>query len=183
VATRLFTLDRQSYYSSGMQFCLKPPDYKSLGPIVLEHSFLQGLFSEGISTHGQRYLINRTVIAGNLPNNEAITYANSTVEIIFELVRRLEFPALTSRFQVMFACQSESDLRRFAAQTGSHGTIYAVEAYQFQVCDMALLTLGNTISHAWRNARQYWSGALSANPLLECLIKLPATLDEQLGKI
>ena len=187
MATTLYTLDRRNVYSPGMQFGLQPPDYASLGPILLDQSFLPAQFPQGLSNHGQRYLINWPVVTGQslLVNGEArtMTYRDAAVEIVFELVRRLEFSDRLSRFQSMFACQTEDELRRFATQTGSHGTIYEIEADHFQICDVAFLTLGNTISHAWLNARGYWSGAASASPLRECLMELPVTVGQQNGTV
>jgi hypothetical protein len=151
----------------GRNLACGQPDYAPLGPILLDQSFLQVQFPQGLSNHGQRYLINRSMVTGKvLPVNgtpESVTYSSAAIEIVLELVRRLEFSDRLSRFQAMFACQTEPELRRFATQTGSHGTIYEVDADHFKVYDAALLTLGNTISHAWLNARGYWNGAASAS--------------------
>lgn len=184
----LYTLDRSRAFSTGMQINLQPPNYARLGTIPFDQSFLPARFPQGLSKHGQRYLINwpvltNAVFAVDDGTFESATYYVTTLEIVFELVRRLEFPNQLSRFQSMFACRTEADLRRFATQTGSQGTIYEIETDRFQVHDMALLRLGNAISHAWRNASNYWCGTASDTPLWECLIELPVNIGRRVGTI
>jgi hypothetical protein len=185
--TTLYTIDRRNAYSPGTQFVLRPPDYSPLGPIPLDRSFLDAQFPKGLSNHGQRYLINWSLVTGSFMaiNGalEPVTYSATAIEVVFELVRRLEFPDCLSRFQAMFACQTEAELKRFAPQTGSRGTIYEIEVERFQIFDVAFLHLGNTISHAWLNARGYWSGAVSINPLWEYLMELPVTVGQQVGTV
>lgn len=189
MATTLYTLDRLNSYSPGTRISLRSPNYAPLLPLgparQLDSNFLAGQFPDGLSNHGQRYLINWSVAPGLVDTNmgESLTYSASTIELVFELVRRLEFPDSFSRFASFFGCRDEAELRTFAAKKNSTGTIYEVEVGEFQVRDMSLLDLGDTNSHAWLNARKYWSEADSGDPIWECLIKLPVTIGKQVGKI
>jgi hypothetical protein len=86
----------------------------------------------------------------------------------------------------MFVCRSLDELQAFSRAYSAHGTIYEIVANRFQVSDMRFLSLGDTISHAWVNARNYWQGLGSANPpspVWECLVELPVTIGHQLETI
>jgi hypothetical protein len=83
----------------------------------------------------------------------------------------------------MFGGRDLPELRAFAAHSGSHGTVYEVVANHFLVLDARFLALGSTITHAWINARDYWSGQSSTNPIWECVIELPVRIGAQVGTI
>jgi len=111
-----------------------------------------------------------------------LIYATPAIEAIFELVRAYEFPGLTSRFQSFFGSPTMVDLRKFAGQYVQSGTIYEVQAQKYSLFDMALVAPGYTIGHTLANARQYWSGSHSPDPILECLIDLPVTVGNEVGR-
>jgi hypothetical protein len=189
MATTLFTIDRRKAYATGSKVSLKPPDYGHLGDIPLDPAFLASEFPEGISTHGQRYLINWSMaVKGHFLSEGtllSLIFAELAIELTVELVRRLEFSGRRSRFQGMFGCRDLDELKKFAEKTGSHGVIYEIEAGydQFEIYDMAFLDQGSTASHAWLNARRYWSKEASTDPRWECLIHLPVTIGRQLETI
>ena len=79
-----------------------------------------------------------------------------TLELIFELIRRLEFKDSASRLTSFYGCLTIDEVRRFAAKyPGS--PIYEFESDHYEVYDMAYLKLGTTTTQCWINARKYWA--------------------------
>lgn len=168
-----------------MTIALNPPDYSPLTgtTIPLDTTILQKCFPQGVSTHGQRYLINRSTHAGfgrhpshNTVPPSHLTYTQDVVELVFELVRRIEFPKCLSRFESVFACDNVPDLRAFTARTGTSGNVYELAFGRYERHDMAFLSMGDANIGAWTNARRYWNGDPSPTPQWEYLVELPVTL-------
>jgi hypothetical protein len=182
-----YTIDRKRTLTPGMTINLAPPDYSPLVKqnIPFDPMFLHAQFAAGLSMHGQRYLLNwsSSVQGHKVINGEQfpLIYSTPAIETIFELVRIHEFNHRLSRFQAMFGCDSLQKLGAFCAWRNSHGPVYEVESEPSENLDLAFLETGNTMCHAWGNARKYWGGARSANPILECLVRLPATLGDQVA--
>jgi hypothetical protein len=112
-----------------------------------------------------------------------LIFGNPAVEAIFELVRAHESPSCTSRFQSLFGCETLDHLEKFAAKYRARGTVYQINANKYKLVDMALLTAGDTVCQAFDNARRYWSGGASGDPIWECLIELPVTVGQKVGQI
>lgn len=189
MAITLYTIDRRNAYSggAGSTLTLRPPDYSSYSPLSasnlpLDTTIFQTFFPQGISTQGQRYLINRGIDAGlaKHPNHplplKRVAYIEDIVELVFELIRRIEFPNCLSRFQAMFACDNLPALRAFVARTGTGGKVYDLDFNRCEQHDMAFLELGATNIEAWTNARNYWNGYPSSAPQSEYLVELPVNL-------
>ena len=136
------------------------------------------LFPEGISRHGEQYLLLKKLIVNNpngLPSD--LTPTNPMIEIIFELVRKSMFPHLPSRMQSIFCWQTLDDLKKFTNDLGFPDNrrlnVFEVETDNFFIGDMKLLYLGGQGIHAMSLACMYWSGERTLNPHLEVLVPLP----------
>jgi P63C domain len=120
MSTKLFTVDRWRRFSPGMRITLTPPDYAELrrANIRLDPGLLAKQFRDGLSMHGQRYLINWSVsqkgslLVGDTP--QPLIFSAPAIELVFELVRLVEFQNSFSRFQSFFGCRDLSELKKFA---------------------------------------------------------------------
>jgi hypothetical protein len=109
----------------------------------------------------------------NLTNN------NSRIEILYELVRRSEFPKVKSRFQTaIFATKTVDDAKAFANNFGTNennrwnnpnAIIWKIETDDFDRRDMNLLRTGSALAMIGK-AREYWSNTASENPFWEFLV-------------
>jgi hypothetical protein len=97
-------------------------------------------------------------------------------ELVFELVRREQFPTKPSRFHCLFLCTSEAGLQEFRARTGrSHDFGYAVELTnpraQSHFGDWMLLSIraSDEVTSVARNAAMYWAGSSTVTPELATL--------------
>jgi Protein of unknown function (DUF2441) len=94
-------------------------------------------------------------------------------ELVFELVRREQFPMKPSRFHCLCLCTSESDLAEFRVKSGRLGEIgYEVELVnpkaQSHLGDWMLASVRPTdeVAEVARNALLYWAGTVTGNPEL-----------------
>jgi len=139
-------------------------------------STMRALFPDGWSMHGKSYLLNREMLHRRTADNKQETTASteSTIELIFELVRRLETPHLPSRYCSLFCCKTAADAIQFKTnyrQQLPNGKTYLIRTEQeVFLADMNLLRLGESSIEAWTNARKYWRGQQTNTPQLEVLI-------------
>ena len=108
------------------------------------------------------------------------TFSNTWIvlvrELVFELVRREQFPMKPSRFHCLFLCTSEAGLSEFRAKSGRHHDIgYEVELInpqaQSHLGDWMLPSIrpSDEVAAVARNALLYWQGTSIANPELATL--------------
>jgi len=133
-------------------------------------------FPQGWSQHGKSYLLNREILHRHAIDNRQETTASieATIELIFELVRRIETPQLPSRYCSLFCCKTAADASQFKTNYRHrfpNGKTYLIRTEQeVFVADMNLLRLGESSIEAWTNARKYWRGQYTNTPQLEVLI-------------
>lgn len=185
--TKLYTLDRMGLLSANQLIDLNN-DFKDLPLIEIQDliskddliSRVNALYPTGISKHGENYLLGRIIVNDNRGAPTHFVHTEPMAEIIFELVRKAEFPTLPSRMQCLYCWQNLEDLQRFcndhSLNYDSSLRIYEIDADDFFVGDMRLLYLGGQVLNALEFARMYWSGERSSNPHLEVLVPLPVQL-------
>lgn len=142
------------------------------------HSAFKNYFPDGISSHGRGYL--GEPLAYKYDNGRPFIPTIYTIEIIFELVRKLKYPALPSRYTSLYVWETLDEAKVFKSKYGSTGNpIYVVRgANPFRV-DMNLLSLGRNYLEALANAEKYWFGGQSKNPSWEVILSYPVSLIER----
>lgn len=107
----LYTIDRKGTLPSGQLITLLQPDYTQLirAGIPLTPGMQNTGFPNGLSMHGQRYLINWSMKplfpVCNDGVRRSMIYSETAIEALFEQVRCHEFPNRPSRFQSIFGCE------------------------------------------------------------------------------
>jgi hypothetical protein len=144
---KFYHVDRSNSLTSGLVMGLI--NYRDVEPDELQ-KHVDILYPKGLSSHGERYL---------LKNNSSANIADPNIEILFEYVRRAQFPEKPSRFQSIFAFQTireASIFRSIYASTNS--PIWEVMAMKSFMADMRLLTTNCSILVYSYYATLYWSG-------------------------
>lgn len=182
---KYFTVDRTGSAEQNIAFQLTC-DYSSLQFYEVQDVFsknelierVQALYPEGLSRHGIQYLIEYFLIIQDSQTGRTLSLCPSEpmIEVIFEQVRKEEFPHRPSRMQSMFAWTNLDDAYKFRDSEG-RGIIYKVESDKAFIADMNLLYLGGSILGGYEFARKYWSGETGNNPKLEAIIPLPVVVD------
>jgi hypothetical protein len=185
-----FTVDRRSLLVTGAELTLTSDIADRTLWVFAEHfgeaellAKAQALFPEGLSPHGIHYLVEYCLatqrITGHRATIEAVPHV-PTVELTFELVRRLEFPDRPSRFQSWFGWQTLEEAKRFRE---SHGTpearIFAIDSPGTFRADMSLLLHGGSNLGATILAARYWSGIAGPHPAWEFVLPQPIRIGEQ----
>jgi hypothetical protein len=171
---RLYTVDRRGVCSTGAVISLTKFD--DITPPYLQRHVDES-FPDGVSRHGNQYFLGDTSVA---------TAASPNIELLWEYVRRANFPAGPSRFTSMFGCASEADARTFAALHGA-GTIWEVDLSNAFRADMSWLHLNGSILEVSYAANAYWrqepvTSVRPATPSFwEYLMPLPLTVGAQIG--
>ena len=145
--------------------------FNDIQPIVLQEH-VNSLFPEGVSQHGDTYFISNN---GNMIN------INTEIELIFEYVRRSNFPKMLSRFQAFYAFDNIYDANEFrVTYCNSKGSIFEVEAEYFEKHDMGMLMLNGSILSISYYAHLYWKGeSNSEKPKWENLLKPPIRISKR----
>ncbi len=131
------------------------------------------LFPEGLSSHGNQYLGN--YYDPDEVNNEFL------IEFGIELIRRLKYPNLPSRYQSIFGCLNIDDALTIKNnQFRGEGDIYIVSCNSYFVADMGLLNQSRSILGLEIIGNKYWSGNVSSNPFYEVLMKPPVRIIEKI---
>ena len=131
------------------------------------------LFPKGISKFGEQYL--HEYYYPENQNNEFI------IESVFELIRRLKYPNLKSRFQSTFGCLTIEDAKKIKEITfKGEGNIYKVACDSYFIADMNLLNQARSIIGIEIIANKYWSGIYSKNPTIEVLMNYPVEIIEKI---
>jgi len=171
---RFFTVDRKRTLNVGETYI---PQFNTAGGtfcpvegLFTQDDMRQALFalSPSLSEHGKYYLLSPNLIVANAP---ALTTLSPTIELVFELIRCMEFQHIPSRFSCMYGWSTIEDARKFMGnQTGE---IFEVECNNYFRADMNLLKLGASPLAAIMFARKYWQGASSVAPAWEILLSPP----------
>lgn len=179
-----YTLDRGWSLTAGLPVLATPlagfPQVSSAA-----RAELMRWYPDGLTRHGAQYLFEA---------NGGSVSISSHVELTFEAVRRLDYPAVPSRFQSLFACDDLETAQVFAReyQNGSPGdaNVWRVaHAGRRMRADMRLLTCGAQGIDVFTMAAAYWSGHqidrvrpdLGAQPFWEWLLVPPVRVVERVG--
>ena len=106
-------------------------------------------------------------------------------EVIWEIVRRREFPEAFSRLDSCFAFTNKNDADNFAKeirQTNKEPAELIPEGAKIQMYDMQWITdvpENSTMNEAVDYARNYWKGLKTNNPVMEALVYGNYTLIEK----
>jgi hypothetical protein len=176
---RYFTVDRSAELKPGsdvvadgdFQRCRFFPVQDHFTREDLE-TFARELFPEGLTRHGKRYLLDECLVISNEKGPAPYVPHIPIIELVSELVRRISFAHLPSRFQALFAWGTREEAIAFQRESGG-GAIYEVEADNYFKGDMKLLYLGGTGIGAWKFALRYWRGEAGPTPRWEYLLVPP----------
>ena len=106
-------------------------------------------------------------------SNDAFVNHTWQVEFTFEMVRRVAFPKMNSRFQSYFAWETLDAARGFRKNAQS---IYRTRAEKGFRADQNWLTLGTQGVATSLCAHRYWSGAASSESLWELVLCAPVRI-------
>ena len=171
-----YHLDRDNMLKDKAFMTLLPEPSDCLGSMS---ELLEGLFPLGLSSHGEKYFYNTTLLEKS---------SDKVAELIFEYIRLKWFPHLPSRYQAYFAFLSYEDLIKSPLFDISR-YIYEIETDNYFIADMNLLSGAffrfedanyTNIPIVAERAKQYWSGQYSDNPQPEVLIIPPAKIIRRL---
>jgi hypothetical protein len=179
-----FTADRSMRLASGMTLELfqKPQNMKQALQVrdVFDHADLEALlakeFPEGISRHGMQYLLdnNNYRHLNGATDFEWVRYSPA-VELIFEYVRKADFPELPSRFTCAFACDTPEEAGAFFGNQSLPVFEIKTSLRVFRA-DENFLKISPHHLGTILMAKRYWSGEMSANPKVEVLLECPAVI-------
>ena len=159
---RFFHVDRTLRLKEGQEINLIK--YDDIRPEELQEH-VNFLYPEGVSSHGNHY-----ILTGN-------TFANDSepiIELLFEYVRRSDFPQRTSRFQSFFAFDNLELAQDFILNYwNSAYNIWEVQADRYFKADMNLLSLKDSLLVLDYRAHLYWKGETIGNPFWEYLLVPP----------
>jgi hypothetical protein len=165
-----YTVDRYRTLSAGMVLTLTR--HTDIDPPELQ-DHVDRLFPDGVSQHGDFYFLN---------SNQRGVVASPNLELLWEYVRRSQFPDRPSRYQATFGCATLAEALSFRATYGtSADPIWEVDADVSFRADMALLTQNQTVLVMSLLAELYWSGQTHPNltPIWEYLLVPPVTVIRQ----
>lgn len=166
--TDFYHVDRYGYLKEEQILTLSK--WTNVSPIVLQ-KHVDLLFPDGVSPHGERYLL--------CNEHAAPSVADANLELIYEYIRRANFPDRPSRFQSIFAFENLDSAKRFRDQFSSvlphpANSIWLLEANRGFRANMRLLTRECSVLGQSCTAHFYWQGVAAAdNPFWEILLVPP----------
>jgi hypothetical protein len=139
--------------------------YNDINPPELQ-SHVNDMFPAGVSHHGERYF---------LRNESQARLASPNIELLFEYVRRAQYPNRPSRFQSFFAFETIEQAVTFRERYGiANSIVWEVESEENFRADMNLLTIrDNSILVYSYFAHLYWRGETRESPFWEYLLVPP----------
>jgi hypothetical protein len=168
---RFYHIDRSGQLRQGDVIGLTR--YNDIDPEDLQHH-ADSLFPEGVSAHGERYFLK--------PETHALE-VNAIIELVFEYVRRSNYPHRPSRFQSFFGFDSKDAAINFRKNYGnSIGDLWEVECDDAQTfkADMNNLTLASSLLVLSYRASCYWEGRpdpdINKTPIWEILLQPPISI-------
>lgn len=115
------------------------------GPIRQElEAHLSDLYPEGLSKHGKFYLLDHVQANETwavLSHVTRMVPISPMIELVYELVRRNDFPARPSWYASMFALETDDDAIHFRSARGWQGRIFKVESASAFRVDMNQLQI------------------------------------------
>ncbi len=176
-----YTVDRIGALKAGGTIELCSPDYSfphhhaqnKETSLEIEQT-IKDLFPLGLSPHGLRYLFDRYQFL------QGAISVSPMIELMVELVRRLEFSDYPSRLESFFGTESIETARRFKAEFSQpHHRVFKVSCARHFKADMRLLVIGASAASSINLFKKYWRGESSLEPLWEVLMVPPVTIIEQ----
>jgi hypothetical protein len=147
-----------------------------------DHEILGSLkhyFPNGYSKHGFGYLTEPFKYCSDESGHGLIRHVYA-VELVFELIRRLQYPSLPSRYTSFFGFNRIENALAFRTSINHDACpIYKVEGHGHFKADMNLLLSGQNSIHTLSYANRYWNGEESENPTWEFLLTHPVTVVER----
>ncbi len=186
---KYYTADRTKLIKKGDIFDLytKPRNLPSAITAIDERfckkaelkSYLSEFFPSGISYHGMQYLLdNNNLISSGYA--EPLITLSPAIEIIYETIRRSEFPDKPSRMTCAYACLTIQDAQNYFNDASL--PIFEISTNKkYFIADSSLLKIGSNHLSTLVMARKYWSGSTSEDPQLEVLIECPAVIGERVA--
>ncbi len=140
---------------------------------------VEELYPGGLTEHGKRYLLDECLVI-RTPNGPAPAVPNvPMMELLFELVRRLEFPYHISRFEAIFGWETIDEAETFRESFGERDSVIcSVRCEDSAKLDMSLLYLGGSTIGSLLYARKYWRGESGNAPKWEILMRPPVEVVE-----
>jgi hypothetical protein len=129
------------------------------------------LFPSGLTVHGWRYLLQPIPVVQS-QNFPSLWDHSNSVELLFETIRREQFPDSQSRFQSVFAWQSIEDARKFS----QGANIYEIHADAHSIHDQTFLSMGTQGISAMIQGVKYWNRDMSESSVKEVLLAPPVTV-------
>ena len=166
----LFTVDRSGLLSEGHVCVLI--EYDDIAPPEI-NALVRELYPRGVSFHGEAYLL-RNGIATN------ITDANT--EMIFEWVRRADFPDRPSRYQSLYAVDNLDAAHTFMNMFGTGDSpVFRLASESAFRADMRLLNANSSALVKSYFASLYWQGLPfpQDEPQWEWLVPCPVVIGER----
>lgn len=165
----------------------------------LGKSLISDLDFNGVSRHGELYLTDNPYYSSNPMTLEDLNKINAhnsmyITEYTFELIRKLCFSNMPSRFTSLFALESLDDLQHWDLLQGNF-SIFEIEISEPVVkLDASFLKGGIALNFVkdfqfyegfspsinFYNAKKYWSGLFSEKPQPEVLISLPIKVGKEI---
>lgn len=151
-----------------------------------DNSFMTAnMFPDGLSYHGLHYTDESLQ---NVGGNNASFYI---LEYELELIRRIYFPNLPSRYQSFFAVENIDELKKWGSILDKNNTVWKIEFKDnnFIKRDSNLLipALSNSQNNINFSAKEsffyyysYWNGDTTSNPRFELLIKPPIKIIDKI---
>lgn len=137
------------------------------------NAYLRGFHGGGLTNHGAHYA------SLDLYDADDVALWDVTCELVFELVRARRFADRPSRFQSVFAFETERDAHRFAREwNADEYAVWRVTGERAFRGDMRLVD-ARDYARTLRRAHTYWQGrSVSDDPLWEVLLEPPVDVDE-----
>lgn len=133
---------------------------------------VNGMFPNGVSSHGNQYFLSNTSLA---------SLASPNMEILLEYVRRACYSTCPSRFQSYFGFQTIDDAITFRARFGEpQNSIWQVACRDYFKADMHLLNMQGSILQYSYWAHLYWKGQPGSSPFWELLLAPPVKVVAQI---
>ena len=161
----VYHIDRNNTLKEGLEIQLK----------LLNNSnnfFVQTLFPDGLSMHGLHY------VDETLQHNQGNLAEYYSLEYEYELVRRIYFSKLPSRFQSFFALRNLDQIKQWNDVFSNQDIVWEVEIENsfFIERDSNLLrptlTKEESNNNSFYYSYLYWNGTRTETPRAELLIPL-----------
>lgn len=168
----LFTVDRSGLLSKGHVCALT--EYADVAPPEI-NALVRELCPGGVSFHGEAYL---------LKNDRSTNITDANTEIIFEWVRRANFPDRPSRYQSLYAVDNLNAAQTFMNMVGAADSpVFRLVSERAFRADMRLLIANNSAVVKSYFASLYWQGLPfpQGEPQWEWLVPCPVVIGERIG--